>query len=1031
MVRRKHKGLILIVLFTAVVTYNSTRSVASLNCLFDKNIVDIQVDKPIMPDDPSSVVNRLNRSFQTFMINGDTAGARACMNNIIKNIGINKIDSAILSDSYYYTGVYYLVTGKYSTGIKWLKLSATIRENLKKSDEIYSKCLNNLGVAYNFLGNFNEMERYFVMSLEIEKRLYGEMSPLLLAGLSNLVTASLELKEYEKSITYGNTALNLIGNREDEFLMSDVADLYLNIGVCHTRLADYSKARLYLEKSEALYLLGSIDKDESYVNLLNNLAIVYGALGLNDKSGEYYEMGIQMSELYNSARTFNLINSYAILLGNSGRTDKGKALLANSVEKAKKIYGSDSRDYIAVLKDYAEYLIIFKIDKEKSLILYKQCFDYVNINREDLSLKDPVLLGYAVALSENGEPAKALEIVQELLYPDFAEKSNFDITDNPEIEKIPPDRKSLSVLRAKYKILWEIYKENGEFDILKAIGNTSEVIISVLEKVRINISEEESRLVLGDRYRDSYLFAIRDFDLCYRKTNDLSFLEKAFKYAEKSKVAGLLSSTRELRASQFHIPSNLAELEKSLQKEISFNNALLAEENNKKKPDLSLVSEWSGNLLRFTQKRDSLIDLFERKYPDYYLIKYNTQVAKLRDIPGIIGRQSNYFNYVVSDTVLYLFVVNRKHQQLLSISIDSTFYNKIRDFRNLLSMPSPLNNARTEFMQFQELGTDLYKTLVEPARRYMISDQILISPDNILSYLPFETLPTMAVSGKDIVYQELSYMMRDFKISYTYSVTLMAESSRKEFSLANSLIAFAPVYTERINIDSLLYSRQGKLNILYDLPYARQEAEYVADLSGGKIYINNEAIESVFKSESGQFDIIHLAMHTVLNDRFPMHSKMIFYLGRDSAEDNLLNTYEVYGIPLKAKMVVLSSCNTGTGILHSGEGILSLARGFIYSGSQSVIMSMWEIEDKSGMEIVKKFYQNLKKGNTKSDALRKARLDYLKKADQLKSHPYFWSSLVVYGNNAPLYYSRHLFIMILAGISFIFFSLLFYSRKPK
>ena len=113
--------------------------------------------------------------------------------------------------------------------------------------------------------------------------------------------------------------------------------------------------------------------------------------------------------------------------------------------------------------------------------------------------------------------------------------------------------------------------------------------------------------------------------------------------------------------------------------------------------------------------------------------------------------------------------------------------------------------------------------------------------------------------------------------------------------------------------------------------------------------------ESVYKTESGKYDIIHLAMHTVLNDKDPMHSTLIFSQGNDTIEDGFLKTYEVYGIPLKAKMVVLSSCNTGTGLLYSGEGILSLARGFIYSGSQSVVMSMWEIEDRSGTEIVKMF----------------------------------------------------------------------------
>ncbi|MDO9580377.1 MAG: CHAT domain-containing protein, partial [Bacteroidales bacterium] len=141
--------------------------------------------------------------------------------------------------------------------------------------------------------------------------------------------------------------------------------------------------------------------------------------------------------------------------------------------------------------------------------------------------------------------------------------------------------------------------------------------------------------------------------------------------------------------------------------------------------------------------------------------------------------------------------------------------------------------------------------------------------------------------------------------------------------------------------------------------------------------------------------------------------------------------YEVYGIPLKAKMVVLSSCNTGSGLLSSGEGILSLARGFIYSGSQSVVMAMWEIEDRSGTEIIRMFYDNLKKGNSKSVALKKARIAYLKKADQLRSHPYFWATLVIYGSNAPLYYTRQLIILAVIVFMIILVSIMVYLRKRK
>ena len=129
-------------------------------------------------------------------------------------------------------------------------------------------------------------------------------------------------------------------------------------------------------------------------------------------------------------------------------------------------------------------------------------------------------------------------------------------------------------------------------------------------------------------------------------------------------------------------------------------------------------------------------------------------------------------------------------------------------------------------------------------------------------------------------------------------------------------------------------------------------------------------------------------------------------------------------------MVVLSSCNTGAGKLYSGEGILSLARGFIYSGSESVVMSMWEIEDRAGTDVVKLYYDNLKKGYSKSRSLRKSRIDFLKTADQLRSHPYFWSALVVYGDNSALFRSPWLFTFII--VLFIAAAVsLFYVIRPR
>jgi CHAT domain-containing protein/glutaredoxin-related protein len=981
-------------------------------------------------------IKQLNKSLISQLTISDFNKCRSVVNILIQKINNNKLtDTVTISESYYYIGVYYYYVSNYYASTKYLNMFIEIKDSNKEYDERYAIALYNLGLASNGLGDFTSQEDYSLKSLDAEKKLKGDTSPDLLKTYISLIIADIELQEYEKSLMYANIALSIAGNNIEEADFSDLSILYTNVGVLYTRLADYSKAKLYLDRASSIYKNQNLPLDVNYVNLVNSLAITYRFLGLTDKSNEFYEQGIVLALSQNSSLAYNIINSYSIILGETGNRTKGEALIADALTRAKTRFGEGSRSYCEVLNNYANYLREYNIDNDKSIKYYLICLDYLNKNDYDIFLKTSVYIGYSLALTEAGMPQKALEIIQLLLFSDYGKDMGTGIYDNPDINTIKADRRTLNVLNTKYRIIWEIYKKSPDQTTLEAASKTSSLIVSLLEIVRINISEEESRLILGDQYRDSYLNTIRDFNLLYSKTADRHFLEKAFEYSEKSKVAGLLTSTRELKAAQFHIPSDIANTERKLQNDISLFNAIIASESALREPDTLLINEWNEDLFESTRVRDSLIHVFEQQYPEYYAIKYNTQVAGLEDIPDILGRNGNYINYIASDTLLYIFVVNRKYQQLLTMTIDSSFYSEIRLFRNLLSTRPHSNDALMEFKKFQSTGFRLYDILINPIRKYLISDKIVISPDNIISYLPFEVLPTFPNSGERILYRALPYLMNEFDISYTYSATFIAETVKRNYSIDNKVILFAPSYPETIDIQSVMMNRQQQTGILHDLPFARQEAEYVSNITGGKLYINREAKESVFKTESSKYDIIHLAMHTVVNDTDPMYSTLIFSpeteSDTDTYQDSYLMTYEIYGIPFKAKMVVLSSCNTGTGFLSSGEGILSLARGFIYSGSQSVVMSMWEVEDRSGTEIIKNFYDNLKKGNSKSISLRKSRISYLKKADQLRSHPYFWATLVIYGDNSPLYFSKTFVIVGLLVVLGLFGSIIFYLRKRK
>ena len=671
--------------------------------------------------------------------------------------------------------------------------------------------------------------------------------------------------------------------------------------------------------------------------------------------------------------------------------------------------------------------ICVNINETLAKKIYMQCFNYIDNHPWDKDYRDNTIIGYSLYLFQNGENRIALDSIQTLLFPGKTDDKRGKLFVNP--DSIKPDGRSMKILRTKYQILWSEYRKTNDIMILEAASETSELIITVLEKIRFSIGEEGSRLLLGDKYSDSYMNAISCLNESYRKTKNQYYLEKAFEYSEKSKVASLLASTREMKAIQNHIPLALANKEKELQWNISFYSSVLADEENKEKPDSGKINIWKDYLLVAKDSRDSMIKIFERNFPDYYALKYNTKVIRLGDIPGLIGRDNNYLSYIVTDTILYTFVSNTRYRQLVTQKIDSSFLDIVKGFRKLLITPDFDEKSADEFKLYQVYGHKLYSFLIEPVKKYLISDDLIISPDNILSYLPFEAFLTGDQVREDLLYRKLTYLMNDLRISYAYSATLLAEHEKSKPSLRNPGITFAPSYDSPVYLDSIANDRQSTGRVLGALPHARDEAEYVSGITGGTLYTGESATESVYKRMAGNFDIIHLAMHTYIDNQNPIYSKLIFSILKDSLNNHGLNAFEVYGIPLKAKMVVLSSCNTGVGNLRRGEGILSLARGFIYAGSKSVVMSLWEVDDKSGTDIVKTFYRNLKNGDPKSEALRKARIKYLKSAGTVRSHPFFWSTLVVYGDDSPIYYSIKSKIFCLLISVIIISGALIYLRK--
>ena len=143
-------------------------------------------------------------------------------------------------------------------------------------------------------------------------------------------------------------------------------------------------------------------------------------------------------------------------------------------------------------------------------------------------------------------------------------------------------------------------------------------------------------------------------------------------------------------------------------------------------------------------------------------------------------------------------------------------------------------------------------------------------------------------------------------------------------------------------------------------------------------------------------------MHGEIDNERPENSKLLFTKAKDTIEDNYLYGHELFAMNIPAELTVLSACNTCTGKIAKGEGVMSLGNAFQYAGTKSLVLSRWEISDNTTPILMKYFYTHLKAGMNKSRALQQAKLEYLKTADINRLDPFYWAGFYLIGDTAPI-----------------------------
>jgi CHAT domain-containing protein len=190
---------------------------------------------------------------------------------------------------------------------------------------------------------------------------------------------------------------------------------------------------------------------------------------------------------------------------------------------------------------------------------------------------------------------------------------------------------------------------------------------------------------------------------------------------------------------------------------------------------------------------------------------------------------------------------------------------------------------------------------------------------------------------------------------------------------------------ERIEWAPLVFSRREVLNI------AQLFSANTVDVLMGDAATE----DSVKKLSLKDYRIIHFACHGFLDERYPYRSALALSLTDASEEDGFLQMREIYGLSMKAELVVLSACQTGKGPLERSEGPMGLARPFFFAGARSVLASLWPVNDQASVVFMREFYSRLRGGSSASEALSGAKRKMLRSKWK---HPFFWASFMLQGD---------------------------------
>lgn len=810
-----------------------------------------------------------------------------------------------------------------------------------KSPGVKHTALSELGRFYFMNGDYAKAMDYVVRDVDLSRQAFGDTSLMTANAYMTVGIVASGMEDSEKEVQYYEKSLQIL----DELISPKRYHhytVYYNLGAAYHNLGAYETALSYYRKSrqiqEKLWPQGNPKRSELY----GSIAVTFARLNMADSVKRYTGL---IESIYQQGSDMLQLPAYF------------------SAGKSLKMIGEDEAG-----EDFHNELIELIDSQFNGYHFYK---GQVRITEGESLMKEG---HYLKAI---GKLQKAIVAV----HPQFEPEDSLDLPDN--LQFSDPLTASRAIYFKCFALERAIRKDATlkELNILREHINFSISLLDVIQSQQFS----DATLRTNTTARQIFALGIENAAQLHAVTGDQKYLEEAFGYFQQSKGT-LLEAYLKEKQTLSDDSSVLTQKIEALKEERFFVKQQMARTSKEEKAVLNArlaeISEELQNL--WTQLKDE-----QPAYFQYLEKPNNITFADIQQVTA--NRDAAYVEYLLVDSTLYAFVNSDDVPIVKYWTIDST----TEDIANLV-LDSMSNLSAADFAGY---GYQLYSQLLAPIAGFISKENLVLVPDAWMAKLPFELLVTEQVKD-DAGFNELKFLLADYNFSYLYAADMLHQWKEESSQKPAFYLGLAPGFAgDEGQLAQVFRSDDEQLA----LAGARQEVNAAASIFDEQVVKADANLESFLKTYGKDYQIIHLATHADVDEENPLNSRI--YLGSVSSEDSedgILHQYELFNLHLDNDLTVLSACKTGYGPWMEGEGINSLARGFIYAGSKSIVLSNWDVHDQTSSKLMRFFFENLETGMGKSEALRTAKMQYLKKADAYTANPFYWAGFVLVGDQQPL-----------------------------